>query len=468
MREFREALEDICVRVSEPTLFEIGRYFRAPTSRQRHDRHVHRRKQKQGARDRGSFAVNRAASEVSYVPLVEVAFGRREVKIDTQSELGHLVTEEDIIHSSRTLHSKHEIDWETLGFGWVGSDNDDEREGPSDDEASYVGVHRIRDVRCAILEAPDARGRSPLFLAAAAGAISAAKTLIRLGVSSALAVKGTNLTAYSVAPSPLMKQILTSEARKSLYQAISQKRVGHCRADVASPSQYASENEDGAYTRDTENEDKGKEESMRATAMTQESGGMHRRDGARMRTWVSAVSEAELASSPVIDARADHRTSLHLAAAAGLPEAVHDLLTRRAGGPNQEKRNGSAGDEMSGNTVGQTRPKWRLSSQSQRLVREEAGHETAHSANDHHDMSVRGGSTHEMSTKKADANGWSPLHACCSETSPEHYRCALALLDSSGDANPRTNTGKTPLHVAARAGALAPDGRGGVSSLGRI
>lgn len=43
-------------------------------------------------------------------------------------------------------------------------------------------------------------------------------------------------------------------------------------------------------------------------------------------------------------------------------------------------------------------------------------------------------------------DGWTPLHSACRWN---HYECAQIIIDAGGEVNATSNSGQTPLHVAA-------------------
>lgn len=415
MRRFREALDDVNVRVSEQTLLEVGRYFQAPTLK-------YRRSHQHGNRDSGyrdthgsrGIAIDCAPFEMSYIPLVDIVFSRKCVREPTG---GVQVDGEDTTDDPRRDSEgkpgrdlRREID--QPGGYRTGTDWDERAGG---DDRCYVSVGRIRAARVAVIETSDALGRSPIFLAAAAGSVPAVKALIRHGAASSLPVEGTGLTPYSVAPSLLMRRVLAAEARHSLYQAMSRRNDGHHLAGGA--------NED----RNIEKHAPGHElaASLNDPAKTIET--------QRMETWVSTLAEGEQATTSASETRVDQKTSLHLAATAGLPEAVKDLISRGM----EESKDGGRQTPAANTTDGAclAQPAWKTSWKS-----------PEHQAFSQ-DLS-------SAAARTTDANGWSALHACCDEASPQHYSCALALLGSQRDPNARTNTGRTPLHVAAIAGGV--------------
>ena len=444
MRLFREALHDVSVRVSEETLLEVGRYFQAPTlksRRRRQDTNDSRHGTTPGSRD---AAIDCALFEISYVPLMDVVFGRRSV---VEHARGNPSREEE--HEWDGPPSYREETPTNRRLGW----DDDQQEARPDkglDERSdddghcYVSVDRIRAARVAVIEIPDSLGRSPLFLAAVAGRVSAAKTLIRHGAAYAVAVEGTGLTPYSVAPSLLMRRVLAAEARRSLYLAISDQPHGDCAGDEALVEDA------GERTRP---HGQGGEEGQPGQALND---AMKTEKSHRMEMWVSTLAEEELVAHAG-QVRADQKTSLHLAAAAGLPAAIKDLLDRGIGRSKDERRRAPAGKGVSG--ACSPPPTWRTSLKFSDAARGESQRLTAPRSIASHNRSRDVANLAALTT---DANGWSPLHACCAEASPQHYSCALALLSSQRDPNARTNTGKTPLHVAASA-ADSPEVRGGVS-----
>lgn len=443
--EFRDALLDINVRVSEHTLLEVGRCFQASASkdgrgRHKRDRHDPGRRKSRGNKD---IVLDHALIDISYVPLVEAVFHREDIEVPEPgpSQGGR---DADYLADTRSDNSVGENTSDEDGKKCDDSDEDDDNA-----EHCFVNVVRIRAARVAAVEAKDALGRRPLFLAAATGAVSAAKYLIRHGAASSLAVDGTGLTAYSVAAGLPMRRVLASEARHSLDQAMCARSSRHCLGDVSTRTVGVGAVEN--TSRQEEAEDKG----ARAAAITDDD--ISSREVHRMEGWVSTLAEGELTSARLCDTLVDQKTSLHLAATAGLQEAVKDLLKRGIGKDNEGGRGGAVGHRME--KASSVRPAWTSSWQSPVNALEESGLCTAHCAYDH---ALRRDAT-KVPPLKTDGSGWSPLHACCAENSKQHYHCALALLGSGWDPNARTNTGKTPLHVASCATDPAGAQGGGVS-----
>lgn len=437
MREFHEALRDMNVRVSEPTLLEIGRYFQAPTLKDRRNYRAHHHRLDQDCQHRNIVgdSIDSAGIEISYAPLMDVVFGRKVVRETRRGSSSQGVNDD------RRSDDEQEEAHETRGKATserrrqpCDAKDESEREEHSDNsDRSYVDVTRIRAVRHSVLEARDALGRPPLFLAAAAGAVSAAKALIRHGASSTLGIDGTGLTAHTVSPSLFMRKIFAAEARKSLDQAI----YGRS----ASNHHYsATEAAGGPDDKEAIQESAGVDTALDGDIETFT--GLTR----KMEMWVSTLSEGELASTRASEARMDQKTSLYLAAAAGLPSSVKDLMQRGV----------RETDEM-----WPARPAWTTFWQSPTAKQDSRVSAATQGA---HGQGVAAKGSMNTLSLKTDASGWSPLHACCTESSPQHYYCALHLLGSSSNANPRTNTGKTPLHVAACVEGVA-GGRGGVSVL---
>ncbi|CBJ25448.1 conserved unknown protein [Ectocarpus siliculosus] len=431
MRQFRECLFDVNVRVSEQTLLEVGRYFRARTLKSRSGRHQHeiRDSQRGDVRVRRDSSTDSTLVEVSYVPLMDIVFGRKEVKESrrmgsNQDDKGTDDPSNDW-EDERGYEPRRES--KALCLPEEYSSEDDGDSGSC--EHCFVDIDRIRAARIAVLETTDALSRPPLFLAAAAGNVPAAKTLIRHGAASACAVDGTGLTPHSVSPSLLMRRVLAAEARKSLCQTLSKRTedrsLGGCIPDMTSDRK-----EERELLR--ERLDHGSE-----LKESSECESLQRDDNRRMAMWISTLAEDELAQTRASEARVDLKTSLHLAATAGLPDSVTDLLGRGIG---------ESGKETVGATQGCA--KWDTSSKPSEDIIGRARLSTGHCAYDHHNIS-RG--MPNAATLATDANGWSALHACCTEDSTQHYSCALALLGSHDDPNARTNTGKTPLHIAASA-----------------
>lgn len=443
IRQFRDALRDVNITVSEQTLLDVGRHFRAPTSK---DRRKLRQRDRRDSKHRRTCDIRGdnhcALVEISYVPLMDVAFGRKYVRDVAGGSQSKATAKSDSVEDR-----PRDKAWQaTEGMYQQDTSSGSEDEEQSDDDCSFVDLRRLRAARTAAIEATDALGRPPLFLAAASGAVSAAKVLIRHGAASAVTIGGTSITAHSVASSLLMKRVLAAEARRSLDRAI------------------AGRNGDGFFNApQAVIDDKLFDDSTHCVKGTGERGAMEATDGdekegetRRMKMWVSTLAEAELASTRTSNLLVDEKTSLHLAAAAGLPDAVKDLLERGGGNVNVKGAKEPAALGMATTCSG--RPAWASSWSSPNGELGEIHHIAAHCADDH--QVLRRGST-LVTLPKTDTSGWSPLHACCAETSPPHYDCAVALLGSKKDPNARTNTGRTPLHVAACALGARP--RSGVS-----
>lgn len=438
MGRFREALDDVNVRVSEQTLVEVGRYFQAPTLKYHrsqygnHDSGYRRLHANRGA------ANDCAPVEMSYIPLMDIVFGRKRVREPTSGVLrdGKDATLDDPQRDNEGSPG-HNLRQEIAQAGGRHT-NKDRDERTDNNDRCYVNVDRIRAARVVVIETPDALGRSPLFLAAAADSVSAVKTLIRHGAASSLAVERTGLTPYSVAPSSLMRRVLAAEARHSLYQAISKRSSDHHLAgkedgdveQAATGHELAASLDDPAKTLETQ----------------------------RMETWVLTLAEGEQVKATASETRVDQKTSLHLAATAGLPEAVKDLVCQGMGEPKDRERHKTAEKTTGGACPAQ--PAWTTSWKPPERICGKPRLNTAHHALDHQTFSQ---DLPNAAIRTTDANGWSALHACCDEASSHHYACALALLGSQMDPNARTNSGKTPLHLAAGA-ARSAEVRGGVST----
>eukprot|EP00903_Cladosiphon_okamuranus_P019482 g17915.t1 len=438
MGRFREALDDVNVRVSEETLLEVGRYFRAPTleyHRSHHGNHSSGYRSTQG--NKGT-PIDCKPVEMSYIPLMDIVFGRKRVREPTTGVLnGEDATSDDPQRGGDGSPGHNLRQAIAQPGGRSASKGRDER--TDDNDRCYVNAGRILAARVAVIETPDALGRSPLFLAAAADSVAAVKTLIRHGAASSLAVDGTGLTPYSVAPSSLMRSVLAGEARHSLYQAISKRSSGRHLAGGAK--------EDGI----AEQEATGHE-----LAASLDDPAKTLLETQRMETWVLTLAEGEQSDTTENKTRVDQKTSLHLAATAGLPEVVKHIVCRGMGEPKGSGRLKTAAKTTGG--AGPARPAWKTSWKPPEHICGEPRLNTAHHALDHRRTFCQDLSNEATST--TDANGWSALHASCDEASSRHYTCALALLGSQKDPNARTNTGRTPLHVAAAGGASSAEVRG--------
>lgn len=443
MRQFREALDDVNVRVSEQTLLEVGRYFQAPTLK---DECSQRKKHETGygnaLGERGN-TTDCALVEISYVPLMDIVFGRKTVRNPSSREFQSEGDKEtDHRQGNWDEKSGDGLQWReketSLTYSTDAYDDNDIGVGYDDDvdDRCYVNVDRIRAARVAVIEATDGLARPPLFLAAAAGVVPTAKILIQHGAESALAVSGTDLTPYSVAPSLTMKRVLAAEARQSLYRAVSERISGDCHGDVVSG--VNNNGKDGKTDQHAGLEVAGGTVAEPCCDITR-----------RMEMWVSTLAEGELQSDRSNETRVDQKTSLHLAAIAGLPEAVKSLLGRGIG----KSKDGATRSPLVQGAVEMcsARPSWITSWKpcyNDIRLGDTRVKSVAHSAFDNHSSSKH---DRNLATLATDANGWSPLHSCCAKASPQHYSCVVSMLGSNADPNARTNTGTTPLHVAANA-----------------
>lgn len=446
IRQFRDALRDVNITVSEQTLLDVGWHFRAPTSKDHRKLRERDHRDSKHRRPRDiKDASHCALVEISYVPLMDVVFGRKSVGAAGRGGLSEADGKSD-----NGEHRSRDEAWQaTEGICQPDTSSGSEDEEQSDDDCSFVDLRRLRAARTAAIEATDALGRPPLFLAAASGAVAAAKIIIRHGAASAVTLDGTSITAHSVAPSLLMKRVLAAEARRSLDRAIAARANGGLVPQAVTDNKLFDDS-----THHVKGSDKG--ETVGAT-----DGDAIEGETRRMEVWVSTLAESELASTRTGDSLVDEKTSLHLAAAVGLPGAVKDLLERGAGNTNFKGGNEPA---MLGREVTcSARPAWASSWSSPNGELGETHLIAAHCADDH--QVLRRGSVPPTSLK-TDTSGWSPLHACCAETSLQHYNCAVELLGSKQDPNTRTNTGRTPLHVAACALDAGP--RTGVSVSSRM
>ena len=441
MQQFRDALRDVNVTVSEQTLLDVGRYFRAPTSKAQgtHQQRDHRDSKHRRARNTRDNVNDCALVEVSYVPLMDVVFGREklravarrglskpEIKADGRTNVVEERLQDDAWKAAEVIRQPD------TGSGSSSRNSSSGDEGQSDDDCGFVNLCQLRAARKAAIETTDALGRPPLFLAAASGAVSAAKILLRHGAASAITIDGTSISAHAVASTLLMKRVLAAEARKCLDRVIVARANGDGNVRV-----------NHAAIEDTflETSTHHTKEVVEGGAVDAIGGDAIEGETRRMEVWVSTLAEAELASTRTSKSLVDEKTSLHLAAAAGLPGAVKKLLERRAGIMSKGAHTLAAhGRGIS------MRPAWASSWSS---PNDELGETpiTAAQCADGHQASRRNSTI--TASPKADTSGWSPLHACCAESSPQHYNCAVELLGSKQDPNARTNNGRTPLHVAA-------------------
>lgn len=413
MVELREALRDVTVRVTQQTMLDVARYFQAPTGELYHTRAHHRRQRDIKGRE------NEDDVRISYVLLLDAVFGRREIRPATrggQSEAGERPESEgtpmeDFAELARNRR--------------CGTANDGEDD--SNDDQRFVDLHRIRAARVAVLDTTDSLDRPALFVAAAAGAVSAAKVLLRHGATPSFVVEGTGLTAFSVASSSVMRRVLAAAARRSLDQAVSRRENNHetRSAWTERPSETTRELQQGV------------------SAVVDNR--VRDRERHRMEALMYTVAEAETNSPIGGELRVDMKTGLHVAASAGLSEAVKQLVKQETSERNCDRReSGRLG--VSGGTR-RVRPAWASSWRSTTALQEPLRDIVA--SEYHTDMFHQ--NDDGLLSLKTDTSGWSPLHACCAESSTRHTCCALTLLGSQSDPNLRTITGKTPLHVAASA-----------------
>lgn len=467
----------------------MGRYFQAPTLKEHRSSQYKNHDPREGGvlgGDRSS-AIDCAMVEMSYVPLMDIVSGRKSVRKCSTTppprgfqSFGGDEQENNDRRRARNWEEREVGDGlrhreaTTSIFNDNGKDNnndggdddddydDNEEDDDSSDDRCYVSVGRIRAARVAVIEAADGLGRPPLFLAAAAGAIPVAKILIRRGADSALAVDGTGLTPYAVAPSLTMRRVLAAEARQSLYRAISEQAAGGpYPADDANPKMT---HNGGGENDECTQQHARLEEVGDGTVVAGPCCDMtHRR---RMEMWVSTLAEEEFQSTGrSSEVRSDQKSSLHLAAFAGLPNAVNDLLGRGVGEPKDGIIRCRSVVQGAIEEFCSVQPTWttawkpcnNLVGSSTRILK--TGRHRA--PEDHRSSSQQ---ISKLATLKTDANGWSALHACCAGSSPQHYSCALALLGSQADPNAQTNTGKTPLHVAAASACGSAEHRNEVSS----
>ena len=436
LRKFRRVLEDINVtKVSEATLLDVCRYFRAETSRHRgcrrdhRDRFNFRNESRRCGDDSASVSNDGHDVMISYAPLVDAIFDRQKIRSSATQHKGgsahHQPTTEGEKNPRNTLLGKMKTgDGERFTDG-----SDAEEEGLGEDEI-YVDVRRILEARTAALDVPDSLGRRPLFVAAAVGAVSAAKTFARLGAASILAVEGKGLTAHGVAPSPLMRRILPVEARRSLDEKLAQKN-GYLRGITARGLEESVSTDSPLEAVKTQGEEaKARQERRRGrrtpgcTANTEgvlcDENSMRQMEG-----WISTLADGELASSSTTSKilEVDHKTSLRLAASAGPPRMVQSLLDRGLGAVSE-----------TGEAKRSERSTWTtLSPKSPDFYRGTLLNGSTHRFCDHV-SSRRADFPRRTASRKADTSGWSPLHACCGEVSSlAHFRCAANLLGSEWD-----------------------------------
>lgn len=454
LQQFRRALEDINVmKVPDGTVLEVGRYFRAESLKYRGCRREHRdrcdsRHRRRRCGDENTSGLNEDNGiKISYAPLLDAIFDWQSFSSSATQHKGESVHHLPIIEEERKPRNTLLRKITKANDERVTDGSEGEEEGLEEDE-NYVDVRRILEARAAALDVPDSLGRRPLFVAAAAGAISVAKTLVRLGAASSLAKEGTGLNAHGVAPSLLMRRMLTVEARRSLDQKLARKK-GYLRGLTARGLEDSLSTDRPLEAVKTQRDEarEGQERKIRSdpgwTANTEDAL-WEDKSMRQIEAWISTLADGELASfNATGDILAvDSKTSLHLAASAGLPGTVQSLLARCLGAVSESGRRTCS--KKSAWTKASPKP------------------------SDVYRGTMRKGSTHcfwdkvssqqaglplRISSRMTDASGWSPLHACCGEIlSFAHFHCAVNLLESGWDPNSRINNGKTPLHTVASAG----------------
>ena len=145
----------------------------------------------------------------------------------------------------------------------------------------------------------------------------------------------------------VMKRVLAAEARRSLDRAIAARADG----DEFSRVPHAMVEEELFKSSAHHANKVGGGKAVEATDFDAIEG-----ETRWMEVWVSTLAEAELASTRTSDSLVDEKTSLHLAAAAGLPGAVKDLLERRTGNVNFKGETEPAAHGME--TLCSARPAW--------------------------------------------------------------------------------------------------------------
>lgn len=482
LEEFREALRDLHVTVTRQTLSEVARRFPARTRRG-----SSRRRREMQWEDKHTVSCGEGTEVdvfLSYGLLVDAVCSREglrkpsdrsAVEAGVRFELpsnSHernrgrsLVRTEDKLGeaegapgqlSGRRLQLRHSI---AAGKQVIEKKEDDDGD---DGDRYFVDVPRIRAARLAALDSKDALGRSSIFVASATGAVSALKVLFQHGATPTCTVQGTALTALSVARDALTRRVLADAVRASLENVMSCRRQRNTARMNSTPGvtivlkgsdsepapREAGKKDDRVLTRGSEGDDIDVGDGVCHSA----------RESRYMESMVAFLAENERSLPLEGQYRADMKSSLHVAAAVGLPTVLKNIVARDHKDTNVNDRAGG------GSRTG--RPAWDFSCFRSPSAAEDCRKLGVNEFSSHPSSVAHPKKKQEqqwMLPLKPDASGRSALHACCAEASPEHYRCALALLESQSNPNLRTNTSRTPLHVAAASVSGHAGAPGGVS-----
>ena len=106
MRQFRDALRDVHVTVSEQTLLDVVRYFQAPASKHHRNRRQRDHLDSKHRRTHGvrNNANHYALVDISYAPLMDVVFGRKGVRTAARGGLSEADGKSDNSEDLSLIH----------------------------------------------------------------------------------------------------------------------------------------------------------------------------------------------------------------------------------------------------------------------------------------------------------------------------------------------------------------------------